>query len=80
MKDNTTGYRRIRAGVPLGWVVADKTGTGSYGIANDVAVIWPPKYKPIVLAIYTVRNKQKLKPRDDVVASTTRLVFATLHR
>ena len=29
MRNNTTGYQRIRAGVPLGWAVADKTGSGS---------------------------------------------------
>ncbi|MCX7114551.1 MAG: serine hydrolase [Gammaproteobacteria bacterium] len=30
---NTTGDLRIRAGVPKGWIVADKTGSGSsYGI------------------------------------------------
>ena len=23
-----SGYKRIRAGVPIGWVVADKTGSG----------------------------------------------------
>ncbi len=34
MRDSTTGYSRIRAGVPIGWAVADKTGSGSFGIAN----------------------------------------------
>ncbi|WP_088107206.1 class A beta-lactamase, partial [Bacillus wiedmannii] len=31
MKRNTTGDNLIRAGVPGGWEVADKTGSGSYG-------------------------------------------------
>ena len=39
MRNNTTGYKRIRAGVPIGWVVADKTGSGDYGIANDFSVL-----------------------------------------
>jgi beta-lactamase class A len=41
--DNHTGDRRIRAGVPAGWRVGDKTGTSRAqdGIANDVAVLWP---------------------------------------
>ena len=38
MRNNTTGYKHIRAGVPLGWAVADKTGSGSYGIANDIGI------------------------------------------
>ena len=39
MRANTTGGERIRAGVPAGWDVIDKTGTGDYGATNDVAVV-----------------------------------------
>ena len=75
MRNNTTGYQRIRAGVPIGWVVADKTGSGDYGIANDIGILWPPTCKPIILAIYTVRHQPNAKIRDDVVASTTRIIL-----
>ena len=75
MKNDTVGYKRIRAGVPIGWVVADKTGSGDYGIANDIGILWSPTCKPIVLAIYTVRNKRDAKSRDDIVASTTSVVL-----
>ncbi|MEJ3652793.1 class A beta-lactamase [Actinomycetes bacterium KLBMP 9759] len=52
LERNTTGDRRIRAGLPVGWRVADKTGTGDYGTANDIAVVWPPgAAPPIVVAI-----------------------------
>ncbi|GAA1504274.1 class A beta-lactamase [Streptomyces albidochromogenes] len=35
LRTNTTGDRTIRAGMPEGWVVGDKTGTGSgYGAAT----------------------------------------------
>ena len=75
MKLNTTSYKRMRAGTPIGWVVADKTGSGDYGIANDIGIMWSPSCKPIVLAIYTVRNKQNAKGRDDILASTTSAVL-----
>ena len=75
MKANTTGYKRIRAGVPGGFTVADKTGSGDYGIANDIGIVWSPSCKPIVLAIYTVNSKQTAKAREDIVASTTNLVL-----
>lgn len=79
MRNNTTGYKRIRAGVPIGWIVAEKTGGGlggSYGIANDIGIMWSPLCKPIVLAIYTVHNHQQdTKSRDDIVASATSLVL-----
>ncbi|WP_450088488.1 serine hydrolase [Pseudomonas sichuanensis] len=39
---HTTGDRLIRASVPQSWVVGDKAGSGDYGMANDVAIIWSP--------------------------------------
>lgn len=38
---NRTGDTRLRAGVPAGWTVGDKTGTGTHGTHNDIAVMWP---------------------------------------
>lgn len=75
MQINTTSYRRMRAATPMGWLVADKTGTGDYGVANDIGILWSPTCKPIVLAIYTVQNKKDAKNRDDIIASTTNIVL-----
>ena len=56
MKDTETGLDRLRAGLPEGWVVGDKTGTGLHPSMpdqiNDVAVIWPPGRTPWVLSAY----------------------------
>ncbi len=76
LKDNTTGNARIRAGVPKGWAVGDKTGTGFYyGITNDIGIIWPPKCAPIVVAIYFKQNKKDAAKREDVIASATRILL-----
>ena len=76
MKSNTTGYQRIRAGVPLGWSAADKTGSGSYGIANDIGVVWSPACKPIILSIFTISATQNAKPNDGAVAEITHALFS----
>lgn len=73
---NVTGNKRIRAGVPEGWTVGDKTGSGfHYGTTNDIAVIWPPHCKPIVLAIYYSSNQKEAVPREDLLASATKIVL-----
>ncbi|WP_407918614.1 class A beta-lactamase [Solidesulfovibrio fructosivorans] len=74
IKGNTTGDTSIRAGVPPGWTVGDKTGGGAYGTSNDVAVIWPPHGKPIVLAIYFTQQQKDAPARRDVLADAARLV------
>ena len=53
---NTTGGERIRAGLPADWKTADKTGSGDYGSANDIAITWTPDGTPIVIAILTTKG------------------------
>jgi beta-lactamase class A len=49
---NTTGDRRLRAGLPRAWRVGDKTGTfgGEWFSTIDIAVAWPPARPPLVIA------------------------------
>jgi beta-lactamase class A len=75
---NVTGDGLIRAGVPGGWKVADKSGQGGYGARNDIAVIWPPRAKPIVLAILSTQPQKDATPNDDLVAEATRVAVAAL--
>lgn len=78
LQNNTTGDKKIRAGVPQGWLVGDKTGAGEYGTTNDIGIIWPPKYAPIVVAVYFTQNKKDAAHRDDIIASVTRIVIKAL--
>jgi len=51
MLRNTTSDRRFRAGLPAGWRLADKTGSGEVTF-NDVGVAWPPgRHSPAPLVI-----------------------------
>jgi beta-lactamase class A len=75
MAGSTTGADRVRAGVPAGWKVADKTGSGSNGTTNTIAVLWPPGRPPIVIAVYLT---QAPKARNDIVAAAARAVAAAL--
>ncbi|MEU7653124.1 class A beta-lactamase [Micromonospora taraxaci] len=78
LRGNTTGAALVRAGVPAGWVVGDKTGTGGYGTRNDIAVIWPPDRAPIVLAVLSSRDTKDATPDDALIAEATRVVVARL--
>ena len=78
MLGNTTGAATIRAGVDPSWRVADKTGTASYGVRNDIAVVTPPGRAPIVLVVMTSRADAAAEPSDALVAAATRAAVAGL--
>lgn len=74
---NTTGDARVRAGVPAGWRVADRTGTGGYGTANDVAIVWPPGRAPIVVALMSTTGRRYADVDEALLAeAATRVVTA----
>ncbi|MFD1149864.1 class A beta-lactamase [Saccharothrix hoggarensis] len=72
------GALRVRAGVPRGWAVADKTGTGDYGTANDIAVVWPPASAPLVIAIMSSKASPDAEPDQALLAEAAAHVVATL--
>jgi len=75
LRGNTTGTKRIRAALPVGWNAGDKTGSGDYGTANDIAVLWPPNSQPVVIAIYHTQKEADAKWRDEIIAATARIVI-----
>ena len=78
LRGNTTGGELIRAGVPDGWVVGDKSGAAGYGTRNDIAVIWPPDRAPIVLAVLSSRDEQDASYDNALIAQATEVVIAQL--
>jgi len=61
MINSSTGLQRIRAGLPTDWKAGDKTGTGANGAVNDVAIVWPPGRKPLLLAVYMSESMQTVE-------------------
>ncbi len=79
MFDSPTGAARIKAGVPAGWRVAHKTGTGGYGPTNDIGVLYPPSGDPVVLAVYFHATASSTPAqREAVIADTARIALAAL--
>lgn len=73
MVANKTGDKRLRAGLPKDWRVADKTGTGDHTATNDVAVIWPPGRQPIIVTVYFAESPEAEPARSAVIAEVGRL-------
>ena len=53
-------------------------GSGRNGTSNDVSILWPPKRKPILLAVYYTGSTAADAARDAVIADVARIVSATL--
>lgn len=74
-----TGMARIKAGVPEGWRVAHKTGTGGYGPTNDIGILYPSSGAPVIVAAY-YHAPSDAPENEAVIAGATRLALAALGR
>jgi beta-lactamase class A len=73
-----TGSARLREGLPTGWRVGDKTGSGDRGTTNDVAVIWPPDRKPLIACVYLTNTKASVDARNATIAAVGRTLQSEL--
>jgi len=79
MFSSPTGVDRIKAGVPTGWRVAHKTGTGGYGPTNDIGILYPSSGEPIIVAAYYHATRETTDAQNAaVIAETTRMAIAAL--
>lgn len=78
MLANRTGDRRFRAGLPPTWRVADKTGASDRGNDNDVAILWPPKRRPIIVTSYIAESTLPFPASSDIHARLARLIVAAI--
>ena len=78
MKSSTTGLDLVRAGLPKGWVTADKSGSGSKGEVNDVAIVWPPNHSPLVVTAYTAPKDPKSTAGRGTIAEATTIAMRKL--
>lgn len=77
LAENKTGDDMIRAGLPNDCKIGDKTGRGSNGAINDIAIIRPPGKAPILLAIYFVGSTASAKARQTAIADVARIAGGT---
>ena len=68
LEANKVGNATLRAGIPKGWRIADKTGAGGNGSRNNIAVIWPQGRAPLVIAVYITQTTAAFQTRNKAIA------------
>jgi beta-lactamase class A len=74
MRNCKTGAGRLEAGLPSGWRIGDKTGSGGYGTTNDVGIVWPPTGAPILVAAFLTDTTVSPARRNAALAAVGEIV------
>lgn len=78
MRGNVTGDPLIRAGVPSGYEVADKSGAAGFGTRNDIAIVWPPNREPIIMTILSSRDSKDAEYDNALIAEAAEMAIEAL--
>jgi len=83
MTDSSTGQQRLKAGLPQGWSIAHKTGSGPevLGIStatNDVGIISSPKGRQVAIAVFIAGSKAPVAEREKVMSSIASAVVRAI--
>lgn len=82
LSNSRTGPGRLRGGLPSGWKIAHKTGTGqdlggaSIGI-NDIAILTAPDGRSYAVAVFIRRTAKPVRERLAMMQEVTRAVAET---
>lgn len=75
---NKTGDTKVRAGVPPGWQVGDKTGAGGFGSNNDAGFILVSRRRPIFYAMMTTQTEAPVAQKNEGMAIIARALVKAL--
>jgi beta-lactamase class A len=73
-----TGDKRLRAGLPKGWRIGNKTGNNGKDAAGDIGVVWPPSGGPLLLCVYTRGGTPTVAQFETVFTNIAQLVARQL--
>lgn len=75
---NKTGGARLRARLDPTWRVADKTGSGERGTANDAGVIWPANRAPLIVSVYLTGSAGSGDARNATIAAVGQAIGSAI--
>lgn len=78
MIDDKVADALIRAHLPDGWVIGDKTGAGGHGSRAITAFIQPENGPPYMAAIYLTESDADFKLRNQVVSEIGQAMIAEI--
>lgn len=80
MSDDAVADNLLRAALPQGWRIADKSGAGAHGSRSIIAAVWPQSGAPWLIAIYITATKAPMAQRDKAIARLGAVIFTEIEK
>jgi beta-lactamase class A len=77
MLDSNITATLLHAGLPQGWRVGDKSGSGDNATRDDMGIILRPERAPIIAAVFYTQSPETFASREKLIAETGRIIPET---
>lgn len=67
MINNKVVDNMLRASLPKGWEIADRSGASDYGIRGIASMVWSNNHEPVFISIYVRKGDSSLDERSEVI-------------
>ncbi|GAJ73392.1 beta-lactamase [Vibrio sp. JCM 18904] len=75
MKGNKVADGLLRASLPEGWSIADRSGASDYGVRGIISMAWSETQSPIIVTIYVRKSGTKMEERDEIISEIGEVIF-----
>lgn len=67
MVNNKVADNMLRASLPKGWKIADRSGASEYGVRGITSMVWSNSHDPVFISIYVRKEGSSLDERSEVI-------------
>ncbi|MTC74410.1 class A beta-lactamase [Providencia sp. wls1919] len=67
MVNNKVADNMLRASLPKGWKIADRSGASEYGVRGITSMVWSDNHEPVFISIYVRKADTSLDERSEVI-------------
>ncbi|HHE6467629.1 TPA: class A beta-lactamase [Providencia rettgeri] len=67
MINNKVADNMLRASLPRGWKIADRSGASEYGVRGITSMVWSNSHEPVFISIYVRKEGSSLDERSEVI-------------
>ena len=79
MMDNKVADNLLRARLPKGWSIADRSGASDYGIRGITSMVWSATQEPLFISIYVRKSNTTLDERSKIINEIGEVIFNKYH-
>ncbi|MBD8512861.1 class A beta-lactamase [Photobacterium sp. CAU 1568] len=75
MEGNKVADGLLRASLPKGWSIADRSGASDYGVRGIVSMAWSETQHPVIVTMYVRKSGTTLEERDKVISEIGKVIY-----